>query len=78
MMLQIYHVFCDLHSMNLHFQFMQKVGKLDETKDEVFDEFVNNFNKQQVSACYSKPFYFVLLSAYEVFSSSFKVTEFHK
>ena len=27
---------------------MQKVGKLDETKDEVFDEFVNNFNKQQV------------------------------
>ena len=27
---------------------MQKVGKLDETKDEVFDEFVSNFNKQQV------------------------------
>eukprot|EP00795_Rhopilema_esculentum_P014182 gene14182-5187_t len=28
-------------------KFMQKVGKLDETKDEVFDEFVSNFNKQQ-------------------------------
>jgi len=31
-------------------KFMQKVGKLDETKDEVFDEFVNNFNKQQTAA----------------------------
>eukprot|EP00112_Aurelia_sp_Birch-Aquarium-sp1_P018778 Seg4532.2 transcript_id=Seg4532.2/GoldUCD/mRNA.D3Y31 product=Amphiphysin protein_id=Seg4532.2/GoldUCD/D3Y31 len=30
-------------------KFMQKVGKLDETKDEVFDEFVNNFNKQQTA-----------------------------
>ena len=31
------------------FQFKQRVGKGDETKDEVFDEFVNNFNKQQVT-----------------------------
>ncbi|XP_066924445.1 myc box-dependent-interacting protein 1-like [Clytia hemisphaerica] len=28
----------------------QRVGKGDETKDEVFDEFVFNFNKQQASA----------------------------
>ena len=27
----------------------QKLGKSDETKDSTFDEFVNNFNKQQVS-----------------------------
>eukprot|EP00794_Sanderia_malayensis_P003293 gene3292-3776_t len=30
-------------------KFMQKVGKSDETKDEVFDEFVSNFTKQQAS-----------------------------
>ena len=29
-------------------QLKQRVGKGDETKDEVFDEFVFNFNKQQV------------------------------
>jgi len=28
----------------------QRVGKGDETKDEVFDEFVTNFNKQQAAA----------------------------
>ena len=27
---------------------MQKLGKANETKDLTFDEFVNNFNKQQV------------------------------
>ena len=34
--------------MSYFFQLKQKVGKGDETKDEVFDEFVNNFNRQQV------------------------------
>ena len=29
-------------------KFKQHLGRGDETKDEVFDEFVNNFNKQQV------------------------------
>ena len=43
---------------------MQKVGKLDETKDEVFDEFVNNFNKQQVE--YNFHFAFVLSVANEL------------
>lgn len=27
---------------------MQKLGKANETKDLTFDEFVTNFNKQQV------------------------------
>lgn len=32
----------------LHVQVKQKLGKANETKDVTFDEFVNNFNKQQV------------------------------
>lgn len=55
----------DLLLMDFHQQFMQKVGKLDETKDEVFDEFVNNFNKQQVSFSYPKKallFYFTFFT----------------
>ena len=31
-----------------HVQVKQKLGKANETKDVTFDEFVNNFNKQQV------------------------------
>ncbi len=30
-------------------QVLQKMGKSDQTKDEVFQDFVNNFNKQYVS-----------------------------
>ena len=29
-------------------QMMQKLGKSDQTRDDVFEEFVNNFNKQNV------------------------------
>ena len=32
-------------------QMMQKFGKSDQTKDEVYEEFVVNFNKQHVSCC---------------------------
>ena len=30
-------------------QMMQKLGKSDQTKDEVFEDFVANFNRQSVS-----------------------------
>ena len=30
-------------------QMMQKLGKSDQTRDDVYDEFVTNFNKQQVT-----------------------------
>ena len=29
-------------------QMMQRLGKSDQTRDEVFEEFVNNFHKQNV------------------------------
>ena len=32
----------------LYVKVMQKLGKANETKDSTYDEFVNNFNKQQV------------------------------
>lgn len=32
------------------FQLMQNLGKLDKTKDEKFEIYVNNFNKQQTAA----------------------------
>lgn len=32
----------------IYMKVMQKLGKANETKDSTYDEFVNNFNKQQV------------------------------
>lgn len=32
------------------FQILQKVGKVDRTADEIFDDHVHNFTKQQNSA----------------------------
>ena len=46
----------------LDFQMMQKLGKFDSTKDDVFGDFVNNFTKQHVSMSTSCPgvfFYYV-------------------
>ena len=37
-----------VNGLRLCFQVMQKLGKANETKDLTFDEFVANFNKQQV------------------------------
>ena len=36
-------------------QMMQKLGKSDQTRDDVFEEFVNNFNKQNVSFIFPPP-----------------------
>lgn len=32
----------------LHLQVLQKLGKADETKDEQFEEYVQNFKRQEV------------------------------
>lgn len=35
---------------DLFMQILQKVGKVDRTADEIFDDNVQNFNKQQLAA----------------------------
>jgi len=42
------HLSINYNGLRLYFQVMQKLGKANETKDLTFDEFVANFNKQQV------------------------------
>lgn len=32
------------------FQILQNLGKVDRTADEIFDDHLNNFNRQQASA----------------------------
>lgn len=48
---------CWFHVLNVYFlfrigyeQILQKVGKVDRTADEIFDDHVQNFNKQQNAA----------------------------
>ena len=37
-----------IDSLQIFLQVMQKMGRSEQTKDEVYTEFVVNFNKQQV------------------------------
>ena len=36
--------------INFFLQLLQNLGKVDRTADEIFDEHLTNFNKQQTSA----------------------------
>lgn len=39
-----------LKSCNFHLQFLQNLGKVDRTADDIFDEHLQNFTRQQNSA----------------------------
>lgn len=38
------------HSILIHLQILQNLGKVDRTADEIFDDHLNNFNRQQTNA----------------------------